>query len=386
MLDRILVAATVAITAILVPARAHSAIGKATAKVSGGKLKITGTAHDEGIQLDQVGLGPGQFRILPLEGTRGNGSSVAIVVSGVTGDVKIDLGGGSDHAGIHDASVAGKITMIGDSGDDFLWVGDVATTGGIKFVCGPGDDAVAVSSSSPLVIGGKLVIDGGTGQLDVTVIGTQLEVMGDASIHAGSRDDAVDFGGAHVHGNVKFQLGPGAASLDVGAIELLAEDGDNDFRVRNCSAGGSLTYNVGAPGRNDDDFELTGDSITGPTRIELGKDVNHVFGQNSNVDALQIVGKQKSDVVELYTLTCDAGVEVLLAGGANQVTFLDSTLLASLAIHTGSGDEVIDTTGTTVSGSIDTTPAAGRTRSLRDGRRPTTKPGCRDRAHSFSAR
>ena len=69
--------------------------GDVTVKVKHGSLILTGGSADDAVTIDDVGLGANEMRVTPDMVTTVNGGG-AVVFTGITRDVRADLGGGGD--------------------------------------------------------------------------------------------------------------------------------------------------------------------------------------------------------------------------------------------------------------------------------------------------
>ena len=75
--------------------------GDVTVSVADGDLIVSGDAQANHLRIDQLGLGAGEFRITGESFTNVNGDGAPFVVSGVTRDVWINLGGEKDKLILH---------------------------------------------------------------------------------------------------------------------------------------------------------------------------------------------------------------------------------------------------------------------------------------------
>ena len=135
--------------------------GNVTAEVIGGSLVVTGDGADNMINIEQTGLGAGEFRIdRDGSGTTINGTLADVIVGGVTKDVKINMGDGHDMVHVRDSDVARDVVYKGGDGDDFFDIYDSEVGRHLKINSNDGNDTAIVDESDAF---GDILINNGDG-------------------------------------------------------------------------------------------------------------------------------------------------------------------------------------------------------------------------------
>jgi Ca2+-binding RTX toxin-like protein len=125
--------------------------GNIIAKLTSGKLTLTGDAGDNQVKIE---LAPGgaanKVRVTPLDGTRLNGLTTAKLFSGVTKGLVAALKGGNDLFDLIGGRISGTVTLNGAEGNDTYRV-KVASTQVVKILDVEGSDGVDLSQMNRAV-------------------------------------------------------------------------------------------------------------------------------------------------------------------------------------------------------------------------------------------
>ncbi len=173
--------------------------GSVLASVVHGRLTIRGDDAASAIVLDQVGLNAGQIRIAGSDNTIINGQTGAIIVSGITRSVAVEMGGGSDSVTMSGVSLPGDLS-IGGRGTDTLALGDVHVAGTLNI---QNNSAFGITGSiAGTTVGKSLIIHGGAGgntiAMESIVVQRQTHITGGRGIDHLTIDDAVFHGGVFI--------------------------------------------------------------------------------------------------------------------------------------------------------------------------------------------
>jgi hypothetical protein len=164
----------------------HLLSGEVTASVVDGDLIITGDALDNQLRIDQLGLGAGEFRITGDRLTNVNGDSAPLVVSGVTRDVFIELGGHRDRLIVDGAVIPRDLRIATAAAKDIVLIHQTQIGGALKVTTGTGNDSVHLVG---LEVQGVAAVATGAG--DDVVTREQSLFHGDSSISTGGGNDTI---------------------------------------------------------------------------------------------------------------------------------------------------------------------------------------------------
>ncbi len=167
--------------------------GGVTAAVIGGNLIVRGNRAGNQIVIGQAGLADGQFRITGEDGTTVNGLAGVVVVDGVTGAVRVKLGGGDDVLKLADAVLPSELLVRAGRGSDTVNIEHVEVGGGVAVRTGGGEDEVRLEN---VVVGGRTVLHtgGGADRIVFERGGGAVEgfgLTGDVSVRAGRGNDTI---------------------------------------------------------------------------------------------------------------------------------------------------------------------------------------------------
>ena len=120
--------------------------GAITASVVKHDLVVTGSAGDDDLAIVQATGGKHRFQLSPAAGSTVNGSASDVFLDGVSGDLRIDLRGGTNSASVAGAAIEGDVRL------------DQAAAGSVLIVFGDvtvKHDVVARSDAGSLFITGS---------------------------------------------------------------------------------------------------------------------------------------------------------------------------------------------------------------------------------------
>ena len=286
--------------------------GDVTATVKGGTLKLRGPGSDVSISIDQTGMPPNRFRLVPDVGTTVNGSVMPIQLDKVTRDIQIQHGGGIETYEIADCSIGRDLRATGGKSGalNLVIMTDVdigrdvnCTSKGASFVLSASGTGIVAHRDAkfrfagsspntlvftPLVVDRNVHISGSTG-VDVIVLGAISSTHGEFVVDMGDGINTfVDTATTEYRRSLRVSGKNGTNT----AVILGAIDGDSITRF-GTGAGNTMviTATIGGAVRAASRGELTtltvAPTTTAPYRSirfdggELDETVN--FGPNLTV-------------------------------------------------------------------------------------------------------
>lgn len=311
---------------------------------SGTNLTLTGDDQANAVTVEVTASG---VTIKAREGTSltfnnvaQNGAITIPVAAGVPlGDLKIELGGGSDslhllvNAGVGGRTIKSLSMNLGDEDDTVLLETTAGTslaiTGAVAILTGEGQDKVDLNVAGALKVAGTLVVDAGPDidSAGIIIPGT-LTVTGAASFLTGDGDDSLNFSGV------------GSATFETTLTINTAEDDDTLLVALN----GGLTTKGAATittGDGQDQITLTNHNSTLDFQVGLSVD--------AGIDANTVTITGNSG-----TLHSGGNLTITTGSGNDKVTLLEKLLVdGNFSVNTGDGqDDVLLSTGIgTASGS-----------------------------------
>ena len=173
--------------------------GNVNVSMSNGNLFITGDANPNHVQVRQSSPGVYSISGVMLGGsaTKINGYN-GVTASGVTGNVSVSLGGGSDQLdfGTGDArqiNVPGTLTIDMGTGNDWTYVRDVKTGGNLTVYTGTGQDRTHINNAN---------------------VGNNLFVLDPSAVNSGDSDLTTVLT-SRVKGQMQFMSRGGADSVEI---------------------------------------------------------------------------------------------------------------------------------------------------------------------------
>ncbi len=365
--------------------------GDVTVMVTGGKLKIVGSAAADVIAIDQnLVANAKQFRVTPGAGTTVNGVAAAALFNGVTNDISIDLGGGADQVDLTDLeapddvrlTVAAASTLDVDTsemkvGGDLradadgaidIQMGLVRVDGDVRVRSAGGADLFGNSAFS--IIKGDLVLDLGDGanvvDLDVTLVRGRVDVTtgigadlvdlelvgieGDQRLVLGDGADAVYMQLLTIGGDLDVKKGTGSLSLQT-QVSSFGADVDLDCRnatliaqMQACDFGDDVMARGGA--NNDALLIDTVSRVAGDTKVALGDGLNQaIFGESTFEGGVKYIGGSGVDGVEFHTANVQGPAKIQSGTSpiatSNVLMVSTSGLAKSLTFDGGDSDDEV---------------------------------------------
>jgi hypothetical protein len=280
----------------------------------------------------------------------------------IGGNLKLNLGAGTNTVRLRGGQVGGNLSVIGLAGADSvelaatsdLWVG-----GSASFNLGDGDNTVTGVGTFEFAIGKSLTYKGGSGAdtFDMQFTGTSLRIGGNFSANLGDAvpmfpGNTIDLNFADIGGDLSVT---GGASRDT---FILAND---------LTLGGNLTANLG-DGVNqfnlDDWIHLAGNVIGGNLSYTGGADTETVMLRNTtvykNVSVKLGDGNQTIEVGHAAHPTTIYG-SLKIAGGAGHDWFaVKATYVGNgMTLQTGADDDEIRLDDVTIAGPTSINLGAG---------------------------
>lgn len=264
------------------------------------QIAITAGATDGSVNIQ--GLNGTNIRLGSAPSTDPPAPASGLVVEGVKGDVRVNLGEGDDSVAVHDVTLRRDLIINTGAGADTVNVG---MTGG----------ATATSEDAS----------------------ANVNVRGSLLIRTGSENDTVNVGSANIRGVLGIATDGGDDAVNVGL-----EIGDETAGASNQDEPVSLHARAGI------DIAL-GDGTDSATIIDVRARAQVVVGGGAGVDAISLedlttgflgIRGGEGDGADQVTLT---GVKAFvgsieLGGGADVASITDSAF-NSLAVALGSGND-----------------------------------------------
>lgn len=290
------------------------------------------TANGEQFPLVDVGYGPIR----------------AVIVSGVTRDVRVNLNGGDDVFRLlgvfaFDASQdlvfpRDLIVNQGDGNDQFYpgvpesifgFQGPVTVSRNLQVNGGDGDDYM-MSTALHVVNNFTLTDMQGNNFSEVAPtffypISRRSEVEGNLSINTGSGVDIMMLEEFDVAGNVSFSVG----------------SGDDVASVRDFTIDGSVTLALGS-GTNDGIVEFTDVSSVAIG----GSGTNNIFVQGVNTNSVTVLTGNNTDNVVIFGV--NANITTIATFGGNDGVSITDSAFDLLIVELGAGNDALTLSGVTV--------------------------------------
>ena len=248
--------------------------GNIIAVVSGGNLTVTGDAEANDFTIDDDGLGANQLRITPTNGTTINGGTDPMVVSGIAGGIRTNLGDGVDSVVFDGISVAKDVQMSDADKSEFLDVSVgrnitvIYTTGGQDTfhmagghvggnvsITTRGQDVFSTFAFEGADIAGRLTVSNKTGAHgfgDASRLLIHDSLVGGVKVKGGTGDYYFDF----INSETVPGKGGMSFSYGVGDVNTLIDNSTVNGSVSLKTAGGlpAIAYDTAFTLRNDSDI------------------------------------------------------------------------------------------------------------------------------------
>ncbi len=278
-----------------------------TVSVVNGQLQVEGSSQDDIVTITGIPPGVAGSGMYLVTIQQGSSPPHTQTVTGVTGDIGVNLHGGNDQLTMNNAYVNGSIIIDMESGNDTVTLGDV--------------DVVSTSVD--------LDVDLGT-ENDV-LNGRRIFIGGNQGIVAGDGDDDLTFDGLAS----PFTLGTSAA----GNANWSTGNGDDTVHVIYAFIGGAFAIDLG---EGTDSLDIFGSAASGNVSFFGGTGIDSLTVDTNFFDAsLLLDGGADNDTVFLANgLGIDIGT-INTGAGADTVTVRNETQ-GRLNIDTGSGNDTVD--------------------------------------------
>jgi hypothetical protein len=319
---------------------------------SEGKLIIEGTNDNDIVTITGIPpgvAGSGMYLVTTKQGVQPQQTQT---VSGVTGDICVNLRGGNDQLTMNNVYVNGSIIIEMESGNDTVTLGDldvVSSSEDLEVNLGTGNDEL---NGRRNFIGGDQTLVGGDGDDTFTFEGIAspftlgTSAAGNANWVTGEGNDTVTVLYAFIAGAFAIDLGGGTDSLDIfgsaasGNVVFLGGAGSDTLTVDTNFFDAALLVDTGAD--NDTIFLANGlgidigtiitgagdDSITVRNETQGRADIDTGSGDDT-------VDVQSSAVNQFFALLGDDDDELTLFGNLVQIE-------ADLDGGAGTADRLID--------------------------------------------
>ncbi len=350
----------------------------------GGNLTITDTGSSS-LTISQPATN--QIRITPDAGTTINGQAIAVTIQGVTGNLNVNMGTGTDSLTFdlsqHGISV-GNLSITGSTGNKTVLTNTAGTAnflnvhGNYKEIFGDGNEFTKLNQFD---VSGNMTIDHANGgsfvflRVDPANLGTQFNhVAGDLSVDnvtasgaAASGFDVNALEETNVGGSVSANMGNGQVggpSNGIGGWTTVGSLSD-----KSVSVGGDVTLKAlsGFLSFGDvanDSLEVWNAQVAGHVEMGLGSGVGNTalfagsLVDSTSASSLSITGQGAHDGATVGAAVIADDLTVALTGnGANSIA-VDSVFVGgytSLKAVGGSNSIAIDdqAPGSTFDGRVD---------------------------------
>jgi Ca2+-binding RTX toxin-like protein len=279
--------------------------GNVLASVTDGNLLISGDASANNIRIVQTA--EGTFEITGVR-TKINGTNSA-TLTGVTGDVTVQLGNGNDAVSIGadtdaDVSLAGNLTVDGGAGNDSIKIKGLNVDGDVAVSGGAGNDSIAAAG---LDVTGALDIDAGTGN-DTAKLSDAIAAS--AAIALGEGNDSIVL--ADVDADIDLDAGAGNDKVSIRINASEDEALSSQLNISLGSGNDSLVGNVDVVGDVNVDAEAGNDkvslsgSVDGDVDVDLG-DGNDSLALNDLevTGAVSLLASAGNDQLKIRALAAD---------------------------------------------------------------------------------
>jgi hypothetical protein len=289
-----------------------------------GTLIIEGSDDDDMVTVTGIGTGTGNYDVTTAQGSQ--------TVSGVTGGIAINLGGGGNTLVMNLVYVAGAIDIRAGAGADSVVLGDqdvVSSAGDLRIDLGGGDDRL---DGKRLYIGANQLIAGGDGD--------------DELIFDGFLNPQFTLG-TSAAGNVAWSGGAGNDTVHViygfvvGAMVIDLGDGGDALTIFGSAVSGDVIYLGGA---GNDGFNVDTNFFDANMRIEGNVDGDTVFVANGLGTEIALV--QTHDGADFLTVVNHTAVQLHIdAGAGDDVIEFRSSAFDFVFAQMGDGNDMLTARG-----------------------------------------
>ncbi|MBL8768572.1 MAG: hypothetical protein JNL94_14445 [Planctomycetes bacterium] len=343
--------------------------GDMTATLKSGVLTIKDSSADDSFTIDQAALMTTNFRLTPDPGTTINGSGAAQVFSGVTKDVKLVFGSGSDGVELDDLTIERDLVVMAGNGIQ-----------------------VAVVISNGLDVGRDLRVDSKTPQFSLSSAGTgnivrrdvkcdlrgatsntlqfsPLHVQRNTVVKGGKGNDVIVIGAnAQFVGNLTFDGGAGfdtfvdSDTIVVGGNFKMTGNGSTKTCVLTGKYSGEVTADLG--NANGNTVVCTSSDVGGSLRAKFGTGTNNILSvAGSNVtDDIECTSKGGADTVTITNVNTGGDVRVKLGNGTNFAGVVGGSVIGGdIRMTGGTGTDEFQVDASATLGDIKATFASAPT-------------------------
>ncbi len=322
--------------------------GDVTVSVSGGVLTVRGDANPNSIQISGTGVA-GQYLIsgfvddtLNLPTTVNHGAA-PVLVTGVTGDVIINLGNGNDELGIDNAVVAGNLIINDDGGANFLELGQhslLVNKDVVVNTAGNGDQTIL--EEGIFTVGNHTVTTGGGNDylnLIATGAAAYASTGKNETISTGAGYDVYTVGSMYVQGALSVDTGSEADLISIvntgvgGSAKFVGGSGDDILAFDHLTVGGNLTVDGGS---GNDQISFNVATINGETNILGGSGIDQIKVAGATAKKVTLDAGNDQDHVQITTSKVDS-LFAFLGGGDDDITISQSTVTGNALLDGGSG-------------------------------------------------
>ncbi len=336
--------------------------GDVQVTVASGSLTLIGTPNDENLSIDPIGVANAkEFRVVPGPGTTVNGQPTPQLFPGVTKNVVLALGAGTNSVTVIDVKLPRDLIMsAGPSGTLDVTVHRSRVKKRVFADTAGGVLKVLLSQS---VIGRRVQFTGGAASDELSLL-ANVEVRGDVEFSGGGTDDVLDLGESHVRGGVEFTGGAGDDVAHVmisgveGQLRFDGGDGEDNFQSDRSQIGGPARLSFGA---NDDSCFLSETSILGSLSVALGDGTNDVLTTHFSVEGnSKFTGGANDDHLDGNdSVRFGGALKVDLGAGANSIGFDGVAVEGSLRAKGGIGLDAYTLADSVVVGDARLQPSPG---------------------------
>ncbi len=246
------------------------------------------------------------------------------LVSGVTRDIRVNLGGGDDlfratgfivDVDLDDALIIPRdLIVAGGEGNDQFYVGIYENPGPFQ---------------GPVVVGRNLTLSGNAG--DDLFNGTSIDVGNNFTFN-------------DTQGNTEFFTDPGSnyvlgrSSIVDGNFSVTTSAGTDIIGIEDYVVSGNLSINVGG---GDDSATVRGATVDGTITLSLGGGINEGIVEFADAGGVGITGTG-TNIVRVTAVTTNS--IVIATGNENDIIQVFATVADSTIIGTFGGADIVEIT------------------------------------------
>ncbi|MEX2138936.1 MAG: Calx-beta domain-containing protein [Pirellulales bacterium] len=312
---------------------------------SNGKLTIEGTSDDDIVTITGIPPGVAGSGMYLVTTQQGSQLPQTQPVSGVTGDICVNLHAGHDQLTMNNAYVNGSIVIDMESGNDTVTLGNadvVSTRADLDVDLGTDND---VLNGKRIFIAGNQILVGGDGNDTMTFDGFAspftlgTSAAGNANWSTGNGDDTVHVIYAFIVGAFAIDLGVGTDSLNIfgsaasGNVSFLGGTGIDSLTVDTNFFDANLLLDGGA---DNDTVFLANGLGTDVGTINTGAGANSVTIRNETTARLNIDTGTGADTVDVRSSALDRFFAIL-GEDDDQLTLFGNLLRLEADLDGGPG-------------------------------------------------